>query len=280
MAEKDSGSTDGPSLELPSFGFKRKRGKDKATETTGDGTAEAAPTAGSPVDPVPPAPAPPAQQAPPPAARQTTPPPARPEPADEEPTIVLGATPGAEPPTEPAEPAPPASVPGAAAAAAAASRESQQAESDPGEGDTDTVTEPSPEPFRKLSLPELSGRQAAGVTGLVVGLLGVGASYLSLRLCSVIKGTTSCGGPGLLLLLAILIVLVIAGGALLRAFGVPDPTSTSFLAVGLLAVIALLFLVEVLLSWTMVIVIPVVAAVTYLLSHWVTTEFIEPARED
>lgn len=274
MAEKDSSTPDGPSLELPSFGFKRKnRGKDKAPEAagTGDGTPETVLDADQP-----------AQQAPSTSAPSTTAPPtsASPRPTDEEPTVVLGA----EPTTEPADPAPAAaSVPGAAAAAAAASRESQQVaqqvvESD--RGDSDTVPEASPEPFRKLKLPELSGRHAAGVTGLVVGLLGVGASYLSLRLCSVIKGTTSCGGPGLLLLLAILIVLVIAGGALLRAFHVPDPTSTSFLAVGLLAVIALLFLVEVLLSWTMVIVIPVVAAVTYLLSHWVTTEFIEPARDD
>ena len=39
----------------------------------------------------------------------------------------------------------------------------------------------------------------------------------------------------------------------------PDPGSTSFLAVGLLAVVALLFLVDVLFDWWMIIVIPVVS---------------------
>lgn len=231
MADKDSGNQDGPSLELPSFGFGRKRrGEEKRSESRGAGE-------GTPD------------------------------------TILDDPPPAAEPVEEPADPTPSATIPGAAAAAAAAARENQQA------ADEAPVPEEPKEPFHKLQLPQLPGRQAAAVTGLVVGLLGVGATYLSLRLCSLIKGTTSCGAPGLLLLLAILIGLVVVGGALLRAFHVPDPVSTSFLAVGLLAVIALLFLIEVLLSWTMVIVIPVASVVTYLLSHWVTTAFIEPARD-
>lgn len=231
MADKDSGNKDGPSLELPSFGFGRKRrGEEKGGESRGAGE-------GSPD------------------------------------TILDDHPPAAEPVEEPADPTPSATIPGAAAAAAAAARENQAVDGAP-------APEEPKEPFRKLELPQLPGRQAAAATGLVVGLLGVGATYLSLRLCSVIKGTTSCGAPGLLLLLAILIALVVVGGALLRAFHVPDPVSTSFLAVGVLAVIALLFLIQVLLSWTMVIVIPVASVVTYLLSHWVTTAFIEPARDN
>ena len=62
---------------------------------------------------------------------------------------------------------------------------------------------------------------------------------------------------------------------LLRAFGVSDPSSTSLLGVGLLAVIALLFLINVLMSWWMVLVIPLVAAGTFALAHWVTTAFVE-----
>jgi membrane protein implicated in regulation of membrane protease activity len=73
--------------------------------------------------------------------------------------------------------------------------------------------------------------------------------------------------------------MIYLGGALLKAFRVPDPGSTSFLAVGLLAVVALLFLVDVLFSWSMIIVIPVVAMATYALAHWVTTAFVEPAED-
>jgi hypothetical protein len=99
------------------------------------------------------------------------------------------------------------------------------------------------------------------------------------RGCEAVQGTSSCGGAGYPLILAILVVAVLVGGTLLRWSGVPDPGSTSFLAVGLLAVIALLFLVEQLDSIWMVGVIPVIAMATYAASHWVTTAVIEPARE-
>ena len=75
------------------------------------------------------------------------------------------------------------------------------------------------------------------VTALVVGLLIVGATAGSMRICTEIKGTSSCGGQGLLLLVAILVVSVLLGAALLRAAQVPEPGSTSFLAVGLLSVV-------------------------------------------
>jgi len=74
-------------------------------------------------------------------------------------------------------------------------------------------------------------------------------------------------------------VMIYLGGTLLKAFRVTDPGSTSFLAVGLMAVVVLMFLVDVLFSWTMIIVIPIVAMATYALAHWVTTAFIEPAED-
>jgi hypothetical protein len=132
---------------------------------------------------------------------------------------------------------------------------------------------------RGLALPALPGRTAAVLTGLLVGVLTVGATWASLRLCEVLQGTSSCGDPGFLLLLAIMVTMVLIGRALLGAWRVPDPGSTSFLAVGLLAVIALLFLVDVLENWWMIIVIPVVTMLTFALSHWVTATFIEPARD-
>jgi hypothetical protein len=90
-----------------------------------------------------------------------------------------------------------------------------------------------------------------------------------------VKGTSSCGGPGFFLLVAILIVAVLLGAALAARRPVPEPTSTSFLAVGLLSVVALLFLVGSIFEWWMVIVIPLASVATFLLSYWVTTTYIE-----
>lgn len=140
--------------------------------------------------------------------------------------------------------------------------------------------EPAREKHRRdFSLPVLSGMVAAVVTGAVIGLLAVASTSVTLQGCEAVRGTSSCGGAGLFLLLAILIGLVYVGGFLLRAWHVPDPGSTSFLAVGLVAVVALLFLIDVLFSWTMIIVIPVVGMGAFALSHWVTTAFIEPADD-
>jgi hypothetical protein len=128
--------------------------------------------------------------------------------------------------------------------------------------------------------PWLAGRPAAIVTGLLVGAAIVAATAGSLRICTKVKGTSSCGGPGFFLLVAILIVAVLLGAAMLRAAAVPEPGSTSFLAVGLLSVVTLLFLVGSIFQWWMIIVIPLVSVATFLLSHWVTTTYIDPAALD
>jgi len=126
--------------------------------------------------------------------------------------------------------------------------------------------------------PLLTGRAAAALAGLLVGALIVGLTTASFELCSWIQGTNSCGGPGIFLLLAILVLAVVLGSVLLRLSQVPEPGSTSFLAVGLTSVVALLLLVDALFEWWMVIVIPLVSVATFLLSHWVTATFVEPAK--
>ncbi|GEP39286.1 hypothetical protein NPS01_29490 [Nocardioides psychrotolerans] len=127
--------------------------------------------------------------------------------------------------------------------------------------------------------PIVTGRFAAALTGLLVGAAMVGATAGALRTCEAVQGTASCGAAGFPILLAIVVGAVMVGSALLRAFRVPDAGSTSFLAVGSLAVIALLVFIDVLDRWWMILVIPLVGVATYLLSHWVTTTFIE-APED
>ena len=126
-------------------------------------------------------------------------------------------------------------------------------------------------------LPGTGGLAAAVLTGLLVGVITVGLTWASLRLCEVARGTSSCGGPGFLLLLAIMVAMVFLGSLLLRVTGVAEPGSTSFLAIGLLAVLVLLFLVDVLFAWWMIIVIPLFSVLTFALAHWVTTAFVEPA---
>lgn len=148
------------------------------------------------------------------------------------------------------------------------------------EGDDDVQDDGEPGEKQGFSLPGMPPMRAALITGALVGLLSVGAVYLGLRGCEAIQGTSSCGGPGLFLLIAIMIALIFVGGFLLRAWHVSDPMSTSFLAVGLLAVVALLFLTDVIFSPWMLLVIPIVGVGTFALSHWVTVAFIEPAEND
>ena len=68
---------------------------------------------------------------------------------------------------------------------------------------------------------------------------------------------------------------MLLGSYLLKAWRLPDPTSTSFLGVGLVAVFVLLFLLSSLDSIWMIVVVPVLTGVTYLISLWVTTAFVE-----
>lgn len=122
----------------------------------------------------------------------------------------------------------------------------------------------------------VSGRVAAAVTGLLIGLLVVVLTAGSLALCESVRGVSSCGGgPGFALLVAVTLAMIVLGGVMLRLARVPDPGSTSFLAVGLLCVLSLLFLVDVLDEWWMVLVIPALSTATFLLSHWVTTAVVE-----
>lgn len=152
--------------------------------------------------------------------------------------------------------------------------------------DAAPVPEPAPEPApaaepRRKEPRERrpGGMPAAVVTGLVVGLGIVGLTWASLRSCESVQGTSSCGKVGYPMLGLILVVMVVVGALLLRLLRVRDPASTSFLAVGLAVVVALLVLVDHLLDRSMVVVIPLLSAATFALAHWVTRTFIEPPRD-
>ena len=129
---------------------------------------------------------------------------------------------------------------------------------------------------RQVSLPDIGALPAALVTGVLVGLLAVGLTWLALRGCAALRDTSSCGDPGLLVLLAIALVVGLVGRALLRVWQVPDSGSTSFLATALMAVLAMLFLMgSPVDAWT-VVVLPVLGAVTFAVAQWVTSSHTSP----
>jgi hypothetical protein len=131
---------------------------------------------------------------------------------------------------------------------------------------------------RTPRLRRLGGMPAALLTGVIVGLGLVGLTWAALRGCEAIQGTPSCGGTGYPMLVAILALLVVVGWLLLRLNRVPEPGSTSFLAVGLTAVLALLFLVDSLMDHAMIVVLPVLCAGAFAAAYWVTRTFSEPQR--
>lgn len=278
MAEKDAGD-DSPSLEMPSLGFGRMR-KRKRERTQEDTAApapepdpdpveepEPAPVAEAATEPVP-VQEPVAEPASEPASEPELEPEPEPEPVAE-PDPVVEPEPAPER-TEVLEPVPV----GATASPLFADEEPRLDDAGEDEETTDRTRR------RQFALPAIGGMPAAMLTGAVVGVLTVGLTWASLRLCEVAQGTSSCGNPGFFLLLAIMIAMVLTGGALLRAFGVPDSGSTSFLGMGLVAVIVLLFLVDLLFAWWMIMAIPAVAVVAYALAHWVTTAFVEPVESN
>jgi hypothetical protein len=240
MAEEpdttEPGDDDESKLELPSLSFRRRRKTDQpAEEPPAETVAE------TPVE----AEAPPPAEEPAEEPEPVTEPVDHPvdEPDEDERTQVLPSAPAArEPEAEPERASKPAKV-----------RQERAS-------------------FR---LPATSAPIASALTGVVVGLVMVGLTFLSSRGCELVRGTPKCGGVGLLLLVAILVVGVLLGAVLLKAWQVSDPLNSSFLAVGLVAVVAMLFLLPSITEWWMVIVIPVLGAATYVLAWWVTRTFVD-----
>ena len=155
------------------------------------------------------------------------------------------------------------------------------AEEETAEVAEEPVVEPEPtaeKPAAQAEEPPLLPLYPAAVlTGLVTGAAMVVLIWLSLRGCEAVRGTSSCtGGPGFLLLVATFVLCVLLGSTLLKTFSIPDPGSSSFLAIGLVSVASLLFLIDVLDHWSMLIVIPIVGAGAFLASVWVTKTFVEP----
>jgi hypothetical protein len=109
----------------------------------------------------------------------------------------------------------------------------------------------------------------------VVGLVGAVLTWGGLQACEAVRGTDSCGGPGLLLLVAIVVLMALVGAVLLALLRVPDARSTSALGTGIICVVAMVGLLELVFSATMFVAVPVVGAVAYAVAVWVTTRVVE-----
>jgi hypothetical protein len=134
---------------------------------------------------------------------------------------------------------------------------------------------------RPLTLPGVNAYVAAIVTGLVCGVAAVLLEQGAQNGCESVRGVGSCGGVGLLALLVILAVTIFLGAVLLRGFRVTDPTSTAVLGVGIVAVLTLVFFLGSLESAWMFVVIPVLSAVSFAISTWVTAALVDvPSDED
>ena len=137
---------------------------------------------------------------------------------------------------------------------------------------------------RKASRPRpspatLPAPLAALLSGLAVGAFGAGLTWVSLAGCDAIRGTESCGGPGVLVVFVILVLMVLLGGLVLALLRLDDARATSFLAVGVLFVVVLLTPQDALFSPWMFPVVPLVSAAAFVLAHWVTATFVEPQPE-
>lgn len=264
---------DEPTLELPSFFRRRKRRADDAGEGEPGLEARSADSASESV----PAPEPervpePARESEPVLARQPEPAP-EPAPAPQaEPTTVAEpepARPGAAEPAA-AEPAPAepvsAPAPGGRKAARASRKESRASR---------RAARAARAPRTR---PVLSSGAASLIVGAVVGAVGTGLTWAALQGCEALRGTDSCGGPGLLVLGAILALMVIAGALLLKALRISEPNATSFLGVGLMTVIVLVTLMESLFSAWMFLAVPVLSALCYLAAQWVSTRFVDTEK--
>lgn len=136
-----------------------------------------------------------------------------------------------------------------------------------------------PRKRRTAPLAWLPGWLGAILTGAACGALTVVLAWATAQGCDAVRGVGTCGSFGIVALVAILGIDVIVATGLLRLFRVGDPTTTSVLGVGLVAVSAMLFFLKDTQSHAMVYVIPILMAVTFAMSWWVT-QAIAPGNDD
>lgn len=124
---------------------------------------------------------------------------------------------------------------------------------------------------RDLRLPHLPPLRAAALTGVVVGVVGVGLGWLCYELFSATRGTTAGGAWGAVALLVVSAIVIVLGDRLLSGFGIEHTGTISFTAVALVIVLVLVFFLELAAGRAAWILVPALCAVTYPVSCRVLT---------
>lgn len=121
-------------------------------------------------------------------------------------------------------------------------------------------------------VPHIDPRLASVVTGLVVGLLSVGLGLVALEIFNDVRGVASGGKQwGSLTFVVVTFVAIIIGDLLLTAFGTARAGIISFLGV-VLAIVAILgIFLDMADDNRALVLVPVLGALTYLVSHWLIT---------
>lgn len=121
-------------------------------------------------------------------------------------------------------------------------------------------------------IPHIDPRLAAAITGLVVGLVSVGLGLIALEIFNDVRGVASGGKQwGSLTFVVMAFIAVLLGDLLLRAFGATRAALISFLAVVLTIIAMLGLFLDMADDQRALVLVPVLAAVTYLVSHWLIT---------
>lgn len=224
-------------LAAPSFGFKKKRGGTKPTDTK--------------VDKAP--------------AGKTSP-----EKTSREKTQVLEKT---APPVIAPEPA--AEKPAKKPKAQKPARE-PKAPREPKTAKTPKAPKPAKDPSeRRINLGTPSGLSAAVMIGAIVGAFMALAIWFSGMVSQWTRGTSSLGDTGAIVLIGVFVLAVVLGGYLLRLASARSPFTISFLGSALVAVLSMLFLTEVFNHAWGVIIAVILTAAAYALAYWVTTTYID-----
>jgi hypothetical protein len=130
--------------------------------------------------------------------------------------------------------------------------------------------------YRPRTQVPVSPAVGAAGSGCLVGIGAVVLVALGVRACDAWRDTTSCGGPGLLMLVAIVVALVLLGSVLLAYVHVPHPVLVSLLGVTLAALTILFGFVEDTSSVWMWLVMPLLGAGSFALGHLVLSTAAKP----
>jgi hypothetical protein len=117
-----------------------------------------------------------------------------------------------------------------------------------------------------------SSRVPSPLSAAAVGILAAIVAQVLIAggegVCEAVRGTSSCGGTGAVMLVAIAVLVVIGSARLMRTMAVPEPATTSVLGMALLSILMLTALLDYLFSTWMWVVLPAVAAVVYAVAAW------------